>query len=77
MIVQETDSVLIFRDVSYQEIVFFKEFPFNLWFLKGEVSDGIFKQSFIGSDWDLSEYEVMDDDDKLDIVFTLYFLKIK
>lgn len=78
MDIEETNSVLIFRNVNEKEVVFFKDFPLKLWFLKGTIRDGIFAGEFYGTDWDISNYKTDDDDDDgLDAHFDLYFLKIE
>lgn len=77
MNVEETNSVLIFRDVNEKEVSFFKDFPLKLWFLKGIIRDGILAGEFYGTDWDISDYKVVDDDDDISVCFDLYFLKIE
>ena len=78
MDIKETNSVLVFRNVNEKEIPFFKDFPLKLWFLKGTFRDGIFAGEFYGTDWDISDYKAVDDDDDdVDVCFDLYFLKIE
>lgn len=77
MNIEETNSVLVFRNVNEKEISFFKDFPLKLWFLKGTFRDGIFNAEFYGTDWDISNYEAANDDDDVDVCFDLYFLKIE
>lgn len=77
MNIEETNSVLVFRNVNEKEIPFFKDFPLKLWFLKGIFRDGIFNAEFYGTDWDISNYEAVDDDDDVEVCFDLYFLKIE
>ena len=76
MIVDETESILIFREVTAEALQYFKDFELELWFLEGKVKDGLFEQSFVGSGLDLSEYKVdSDEDDDVTIELTLYFKK--
>jgi len=76
MQIEETDSFLVFRDVSQEALVYFKDMPYPLWFLEGVASDNIFQQTFIGSGLDLSEYDPFkDNDDDIKVTFTLYYIK--
>lgn len=76
MIIEETESFLVFREVNDSELSYFKDFPYTLWFLEGVASDQIFQQSFTAASIDFSaELDDADNDDDLKVVFTLYFYK--
>ena len=76
MIIEETDTFLIFRGVSPEELLYFKYLEDELWFLEGEAQDWSGKATFVGSGMDLSNYMVDDDkEDNFKVKFTLYYFK--
>ena len=78
MRIEETDTFLIFREVSPEELLYFKYLEDELWFLEGEAQDWSGKATFVGSGMDLSNYMVNDDkEDDLKVKFTLYYFKKK
>lgn len=78
MIIEETDTFLIFREVSPADLLYFKYLEDELWFLEGEAQDLLEKATFVGSGMDLSNYMVNDDkEDDLKVKFTLYYFKKK
>lgn len=76
MIIEETESFLVFREVNDSELSYFKDFPYTLWFLEGVASDQIFQQSFTAASIDFPDKsDDINNDDDLKVVFTLYFYK--
>ena len=76
MIIEETDTFLIFREVDPDELYYFKYLEDELWFLEGEAQDWSGKATFVGSGMDLSSYtQNKEKEDDFDIKFTLYYFK--
>lgn len=76
MEIQETDSFIVFKDVDKYELPYFEDFKYELWFLSGTVSNGLFVQPFTGTGLDLSDYTTEDKESKdIELKITLYYWK--